>query len=61
MNWAVCTPASCSPADIEQEMYLLLSKYVDTTEIKLRLKVDPDMCQTFRPSIVPTTGSLIAM
>ncbi|XP_027843539.2 nose resistant to fluoxetine protein 6-like [Aphis gossypii] len=61
MNWAVCTPASCSAADIEHEMYLLLSKYVDTTEINLRLKVDPDMCQTFRPSIVPTTGSLIAM
>ncbi|KAL4105101.1 hypothetical protein QTP88_020374 [Uroleucon formosanum] len=61
MNWAVCSPASCSPADIEHEMYLLLSKYIDTTEINLRLKVDPDMCQTYRPSIVPTTGSLIAM
>ncbi|XP_001942708.2 regulator of hypoxia-inducible factor 1 [Acyrthosiphon pisum] len=61
MNWAVCTPASCSPADIEHEMYLLLSKYIDTTEINLRLKVDPDMCQTYRPSIVPTTGSLIAV
>ncbi|XP_050528916.1 nose resistant to fluoxetine protein 6-like [Daktulosphaira vitifoliae] len=61
INWAICTPASCSPSDIEQEIHTLLSKYVNTNEIRFRLKVDPNMCQTLRKSYVPTTGSLIAV
>ncbi|XP_050426584.1 nose resistant to fluoxetine protein 6-like [Adelges cooleyi] len=61
INWAICTPASCSPSEIEREMHSILSKYVDTNEIRLRLKVDPEMCQTLRKSFVPTMGSLMAI
>ncbi|VVC30375.1 Nose resistant-to-fluoxetine protein, N-terminal,Acyltransferase 3 [Cinara cedri] len=61
INWAVCVPASCTPADIEYEMYSLVSKHIDPVELNFRLKVDPEMCQTYRHSYIPTTGSMIAV
>ncbi|XP_025421860.1 nose resistant to fluoxetine protein 6-like [Sipha flava] len=61
INWAVCAPASCSPTDIEHELHSLLSRYMDTAEVIFRLKVDSEMCQTFKTSYIPTTGSLIAV
>ncbi|KAF7391343.1 hypothetical protein HZH66_009823 [Vespula vulgaris] len=45
VNWAVCTPASCSFRDVEISLRDTLSKYTSQSGLKISVRVDRDMCQ----------------
>ncbi|XP_043498479.1 nose resistant to fluoxetine protein 6-like [Polistes fuscatus] len=45
VNWAVCTPASCSPHDVEISLRDTLSKYTSQSGLQISVHVDRDMCQ----------------
>ena len=60
INWALCVPASCQPKDVEDALYSTLQR-VTTTGLKLRIRVEPEMCQVRPESKVPPVSSLIAL
>ncbi|KAI4472344.1 hypothetical protein M0802_016918 [Mischocyttarus mexicanus] len=45
VNWAVCTPASCSSRDVEISLRDTLSKYTSQTGLQISVRVDREMCQ----------------
>ncbi|KAF2881370.1 hypothetical protein ILUMI_24813 [Ignelater luminosus] len=45
INWAVCTPSSCSPKDIELGLREYINKLINGTELEVRFEVNPSMCQ----------------
>ncbi|XP_076165792.1 nose resistant to fluoxetine protein 6 [Ptiloglossa arizonensis] len=54
INWAVCTPASCSFKDVETSIRDILARYSSQTGIKIAVKVNEEMCQVKRKEIVST-------
>ncbi|RZC36810.1 hypothetical protein BDFB_008800, partial [Asbolus verrucosus] len=46
IQWALCVPSGCSPRDVEFGLTDTLSKIFENTDLKFRVRVDPDMCQT---------------
>ncbi|KAK1137721.1 hypothetical protein K0M31_002215 [Melipona bicolor] len=53
VNWAVCTPASCSFKDVEMSIHEMLTRYTSQTGLKVTVKVNKDMCQIKRKEPVP--------
>ncbi|CAL1674854.1 unnamed protein product [Lasius platythorax] len=45
VNWAVCTPASCTAQDVKVSLQHAISKYTTQTGLKITLHVDEEMCQ----------------
>ncbi|XP_012252676.2 nose resistant to fluoxetine protein 6-like isoform X2 [Athalia rosae] len=54
VNWAVCTPASCSPQDVEASLRHTLAKHTARTGLKITVKVDAEMCQKKVKESYPT-------
>lgn len=44
INWGMCVPASCTPADVEQALADALQDYNETSGVSFNVYVDPDMC-----------------
>ena len=53
INWAVCSPASCTSRDIEVSIRHALAKYTAPTGLKISVKVDEEMCQVQRIEPLP--------
>ncbi|TGZ56969.1 nose resistant to fluoxetine protein 6 [Temnothorax longispinosus] len=45
VNWAICTPASCTAQDVKASLQHAISKYTAQTGLKISLQVDQNMCQ----------------
>ncbi|XP_011881618.1 PREDICTED: nose resistant to fluoxetine protein 6 [Vollenhovia emeryi] len=45
VNWAICTPASCTAQDVKASLQHTISKYTAQTGLKISLQVDQNMCQ----------------
>ncbi|CAD7077419.1 unnamed protein product [Hermetia illucens] len=45
INWAICAPASCSPADLEYSLKEFIENITTGSEISVQVRVDPQMCQ----------------
>ncbi|XP_046734694.1 O-acyltransferase like protein-like isoform X1 [Diprion similis] len=54
VNWAVCTPASCSPQDVEVSLRQAIAKHTANTGLKISVRVDSEMCQKRRKDSYPT-------
>ncbi|XP_067206747.1 nose resistant to fluoxetine protein 6-like isoform X2 [Linepithema humile] len=52
VNWAVCTPASCTAQDVKNSLQHAISKYTNQTGLKITLQVDQDMCQVKRELVL---------
>ena len=44
INWGVCVPASCSPADVQLALVEALELYSQPTGIAFDVYVNPEMC-----------------
>jgi hypothetical protein len=44
IKWALCVPASCSYADVQQTLVDALHDYNETTGLSFDVHVDPEMC-----------------
>ncbi|KAG5323880.1 NRF6 protein, partial [Acromyrmex heyeri] len=51
INWAICTPASCTAQDVKASLQHIISKYTAHTGLKISLQVDQNLCQV-RPELV---------
>ncbi|KAG5314333.1 NRF6 protein, partial [Acromyrmex insinuator] len=51
INWAICTPASCTAQDVKASLQHTISKYTAHTGLKISLQVDQNLCQV-RPELV---------
>ncbi|XP_012055335.1 PREDICTED: uncharacterized protein LOC105618403 [Atta cephalotes] len=51
INWAICTPASCTAQDVKASLQHTISKYTAQTGLKIALQVDQNLCQV-RPELV---------
>lgn len=54
VNWAVCTPASCSAQDVEASLRHTLDKHTTRTGLNITIQVDSEMCQLRRKDSYPT-------
>ncbi|XP_043475076.1 O-acyltransferase like protein-like [Leptopilina heterotoma] len=48
INWAICTPAACSPHDVESSLRHAVTNYASQTGFKISVKVEREMCQVQR-------------
>jgi hypothetical protein len=44
IKWAMCVPAVCSSAEVEQTLVEALQEYNETTGLTFYVHVDPEMC-----------------
>ncbi|OAD54557.1 Nose resistant to fluoxetine protein 6 [Eufriesea mexicana] len=61
INWAVCTPASCSFKDVETSIHDILTRYTSQTGLKITVKVNEEMCQIKRKESVPNETMFISL
>lgn len=54
VHWAVCTPAACSPNDVESSLKETIAKHTARTGLKITVQVDKEMCQVQRSQPLPT-------
>ncbi|XP_025992851.1 O-acyltransferase like protein [Solenopsis invicta] len=57
LNWAICTPASCTAQDVKASLQHTISKYTAQTGFKISLRVDQNMCQV-KNEFVPSKGTI---
>jgi hypothetical protein len=55
INWALCVPNGCTPTDIELGLRQGVSKIVKNTDLKVKIHVDPSMCQSAEKRKVPAS------
>ncbi|XP_043525105.1 nose resistant to fluoxetine protein 6-like [Frieseomelitta varia] len=61
VNWAVCTPASCSFKDVETSIHEMLTRYTSQTGLKVTVKVNKDMCQVKNKEPVPNETIFVSL
>ncbi|XP_014232927.1 O-acyltransferase like protein-like [Trichogramma pretiosum] len=61
INWAVCTPAACSAADVEASLRHQLARHQERTGLRIQVKVEQEMCQTRRAEPLPTETILVGL
>ncbi|CAK9807752.1 Nose resistant to fluoxetine protein 6 [Anthophora plagiata] len=61
VNWAVCTPASCSPKDVETSFRDILTRYTSQTGLRVTVKVNKEMCQVKRKEPVPKETMFVSL
>ncbi|KAG8034620.1 hypothetical protein G9C98_007696 [Cotesia typhae] len=61
VNWAVCTPASCSPQDVETSFKDKLAKYTTGTGLDVTIRVDREMCQVQRTKSLPIATIIVGI
>ncbi|KAG7202798.1 hypothetical protein KM043_009961 [Ampulex compressa] len=61
VQWAVCTPASCTPRDVQTSLQDTLSRYTAETGLKISVQVEPQMCQIKETKPVPTKTILASL
>ncbi|XP_070515627.1 nose resistant to fluoxetine protein 6 isoform X2 [Cardiocondyla obscurior] len=57
VNWAICTPASCTAQDVKASLQHAISKYTAQTGLKISLQVDQNMCQV-KKEFVPSNATI---
>ncbi|XP_052120476.1 nose resistant to fluoxetine protein 6-like [Frankliniella occidentalis] len=60
INWGVCVPAACSAQDVALQVEAWSRAVTEGTGIALRVRVDQDMCQVYRPWTSMPTSSILA-
>ncbi|XP_057327425.1 nose resistant to fluoxetine protein 6 isoform X1 [Microplitis mediator] len=61
VNWAVCTPASCSPRDVEITFKDKFSKYTRGLGLDATIRVDREMCQVQRTDSLPVATVIVCL
>ncbi|XP_033205713.2 nose resistant to fluoxetine protein 6-like [Bombus vosnesenskii] len=61
VNWAVCTPASCSFKDVETSIREILTRYTSQTGVKVTVKVNKEMCQVKTKEPVPKETIFVSL
>lgn len=46
VHWALCVPAGCTAADVQQSLGAFLHHYIADTGLQTEVKVHPALCQT---------------
>ncbi|XP_011304464.1 nose resistant to fluoxetine protein 6 isoform X2 [Fopius arisanus] len=59
VQWAVCTPSSCTSQDVESSLRATISKYTSHTGLNITVKVDREMCQVQRTEPLPTETLIV--
>ncbi|XP_026467559.1 O-acyltransferase like protein-like [Ctenocephalides felis] len=45
-GWALCVPNACTSNDVEASLATSIRPYAENTGLRIRVRVDPEMCQT---------------
>lgn len=62
IKWALCVPASCSYADVQQTLVEALHNYNQTIGLSFDVHVDPEMCYVKRETGNPlSSGTVITL
>ncbi|EFN89881.1 O-acyltransferase like protein [Harpegnathos saltator] len=61
INWAVCTPASCTAEDVKNSLQHAIAKYTAQTGFKITLQVEESMCQVKEEFVLPKAGIVISL
>ncbi|RLU26672.1 hypothetical protein DMN91_000469 [Ooceraea biroi] len=57
VNWAICTPASCTVEDVQASLQHAIMKYTAQTGLKITLQVNKSMCQV-KENLVLTKATI---
>ncbi|XP_017891312.1 nose resistant to fluoxetine protein 6 isoform X1 [Ceratina calcarata] len=61
INWAVCTPASCSFKDVETSIRDTVTKYTLQTGLKVKVTVNKEMCQVKGKDPLPRETVIVSL
>jgi hypothetical protein len=59
MHWALCTPASCSPEELNDVLKHELSKIGESQGIHFTSRISQDLCHTLDHGNPFSTGDII--
>ncbi|XP_014475148.1 PREDICTED: nose resistant to fluoxetine protein 6 [Dinoponera quadriceps] len=61
INWAVCTPASCTTEDVKNSLQHTIEKYTAQTGFKITLRVEKNMCQVKKELVLPKATIAVSL
>ncbi|XP_066603638.1 nose resistant to fluoxetine protein 6 [Prorops nasuta] len=61
INWAVCTPSTCTHKDVEASLRHILSKHANNTGFKISVRVDEEMCQVKNKGAIPVETIVVGL